>query len=161
MSTTQINPSYKGGFLVGDWGYNSVVNSYLMNSGSSLFGADETGMGWYAELVSELFGFKSSWFKVLSVTGGIPHEELDLSVDASNVDFGDFQETPYHAEDGTPLNQTELNAIRSAAITGRLPEDSVHLDDAVHSQVASSLRSAELFKDSFDKALDALLGLDA
>ena len=153
-------PSVQIPTFTGDWGYNSIVNSYLMDTRSSLFGADESGMGWYDTLLSELFGFRAQQTKVFSVLGNIP-EELDVCVDVSDEEFEEFQETPYHAEDGTPLDQTELNAIRTAAVTGRLPEDSVHLDDAVDSQVASSLRSAELFKDGFDKALDALLGLDA
>ena len=108
-----------------------------------------------------MFGFKSSWFEVLSVDGGIPAEELDLNVDGASSTFGEFEESPYHADDGTPLSESEMDAIRSAAITGRVPAESVRLDAEVSGQVAASLRSAEPFKDGFDKALDYLLGLDA
>ena len=132
-----------------------------MNPGISLYGDDELGMGWYATLFSELFGSRAQQTSIFSVTGDIPDEELDLSVDSAEEEFEEFEEAPYHAEDGTPLDQEELNAIRTAAVTGHRPEDTLHLDDEVDSQVASSLRSAELFKDSFDKALDALLGFDA
>ena len=59
------------------------------------------------------------------------------------------------------MRQEELDAIRTAAVTGTKPEETLNLEESVHEQVASSLRSADLFKDSFDKALDKLLGLDA
>jgi len=160
VDITKFNANYNGG-LGFDWGYNSVVNGYLANPSSLLFDDTETGMGWYASMLSELFGFRTLQTSVLSVTGGIPSDELELSVDADTEDFGEFQEAPYRADDGTPLSQEELNAIRNAAVTGRVPSDSVHLDEAVHEKVAASLRNSELFKDSFDKALDALLGLDA
>ena len=160
VNTNMINPTWNGGFGF-DWGYNSVVNSYLLDPASTLSDPFESGMGWYASMLSELFGFKGQQTGVLSVFGGIPAEELDLSVDASAEDFGEFQEAPYHAEDGTPLSESELNDIRSAAVTGRVPAESVRLDSEVSGQVAASLRSAEPFKDGFDKALDYLLGLDA
>ena len=160
MDFTKINPTYNGGFD-DDWGYSSVVNRYLADPETRLSDETESGMGWYASMLSELFGFRTPQTSILSVTGGIPSDELELSVDADAEDFGEFQEAPYRADDGTPLSQEELNAIRNAAVSGRLPADSVHLDEAVHAKVANSLRSSELFKDSFDKALDALLGLDA
>jgi hypothetical protein len=157
---SKYDPNYNGGFGY-DWGYNSVVNGYLADPTARLSDDTESGMGWYASMLSELFGFRSPQSRILSVTGGIPSDELELSVDADTEDFGEFQEAPYRADDGTPLSQEELNAIRNAAVTGRVPDDSVHLDEAVHEKVAASLRSSELFKDSFDKALDTLLGLDA
>ena len=160
VNAGMVNPGYNGGFG-SDWGYSSVVNSYLMNPSSSLSDASESGMGWYATLLSELFGFRSQQTGILSVSGGAPGNELGLSVDGSVEGFEEFQEAPYRAEDGTPLSQEEMNAIRTAALTGRMPAESIHLNDAVHEQVASTLRSAEPFKDSFDRALDALLGLDA
>jgi len=160
VNTDKVNPSFNGiyGF---NWGYNSLVSSYYMNPYASLTLDSETGMGWYSSLLSDLFGIRSPQSEILSVTGGIPTDELGLSVDTDMEDFGEFQEAPYSAEDGTPLSQEELNAIRNAAVTGRVPDDSVHLDEAVHEKVAASLRRSELFKDSFDKALDTLLGLDA
>ncbi len=160
VNTDMINPSFTGDYGL-YWDYNSLVSGYYLNPYSSLTLDSESGMGWYSSLLSDLFGIRSQQSRILSVTGGIPSDELELSVDADMEDFGEFQEAPYSAEDGTPLSQEELNAIRNAAVTGRMPDDSVHLDEAVHEKVAASLRSSELFKDRFDKALDALLGLDA
>ena len=96
--------------------------------------------------------------------GQTPSGENDIDLSVKGMvedDFSEFIEAPYHAEDGVPLTEEELNQIRNAAVTGERPEDSLNLSETVHQKVASALRSADLFKDSFDKALDTLLGLDA
>ena len=97
-----------------------------------------------------------------AVKGAVPSEELDVSVDGVQENFNEFQEAPYRAQDGSPLSPEEqADLLKSITLNRRLPEDSLNLSEAVHEQVASSLRSAELFKDSFDKALESLLGQDA
>ena len=160
VNSNMINPSFNGGFGYA-WGYNAVVNGYFMNPSAGLMSDSGSETGWYSTLLSELFGSRATQSGVFSVDGILPSNELDLGVDGASGTFDAFQESPYHAEDGTPLSEGELNAIRSAAVTGRIPAESVPLDGTVSEQVASSLRSAEAFKDGFDKALDYLLGQDA
>ena len=151
VNNGMVNPSYNGETALG---YNSVVNSL--------------GMGWYSQLSEQLFGpdYSMMSFSVLNGRrdlGSVPAMEngLNLTVNGSlEEEFEEFSENPYY-EDGTPLSQEELDAIRTAAVTGTKPEETLNLEESVHEQVASSLRSADLFKDSFDKALDKLLGLDA
>ena len=76
-------------------------------------------------------------------------------------DFTRFQETPYHA-DGTLLTDDEITAIRNAAVNGTAEEEELlTLSETIGEKVASALRKADIFKDSFDKALDQLLGADA
>ncbi|MBQ9338435.1 MAG: DUF4347 domain-containing protein [Lentisphaeria bacterium] len=161
VNTTKINPSYKG-LLFDDWGYNSVVNGYWLDPHSSLISESESGSGWYASMLSELFGYRYSPADNIAVLGMVPDDAMDLSVDGVQEDFDGFQEAPYRADDGSPLSPEEQEDLRkSITLNRRLPEDTLNLSDAVHQQVASSLRSAELFKDSFDKALETLLGQDA
>ena len=62
------------------------------------------------------------------------------------------------------MSKERVGALIVFARDSRLDEyfkTGTRLDAEVSEQVASSLRSAEAFKDGFDKALDYLLGLDA
>ncbi|OQA88817.1 MAG: putative outer membrane protein pmp6 precursor [Lentisphaerae bacterium ADurb.Bin242] len=161
------NPSYNG--MIMDWGYNSVIDAFMAGSDLYLTLNGELPMGWMGSLSRELFGAPYSEMDTFSVMGGrgdlggVPGGEygLGMSINGSpSDDFTRFEETPYHS-DGTPLTDEELELIRDAAVKGVAEEELLTLNETIGEKVLSALRSADIFKDSFDKALDQLLGADA
>ena len=164
-----VDPSYSGLFST-DWSSYVLANGILIDPGFYLTFATDSELGWYDDLYQQLFGRRYTDLDSFSVitgrgdVGQTPSGENDIDLSVKGMvedDFSEFIEAPYHSGDGVPLTEEELNQIRNAAVTGERPEDSLNLSETVHQKVASALRSADLFKDSFDKALDTLLGLDA
>lgn len=169
VNAGMVDPSYSGLFST-DWSSYVLSNGILIDPGFYLTFATDSELGWYDDLYQQLFGRRYTDLDSFSVitgrgdVGQTPSGENDIDLSVKGMvedDFSEFIEAPYHAEDGVPLTEEELNQIRNAAVTGERPEDSLNLSETVHQKVASALRSADLFKDSFDKALDTLLGLDA
>ena len=169
VNAGMVDPSYSGLFST-DWSSYVLANGILIDPGFYLTFATDSELGWYDDLYRQLFGRRYTDLDSFSVitgrgdVGQTPSGENDIDLSVKGMvedDFSEFIEAPYHAEDGVPLTEEELNQIRNAAVTGERPEDSLNLSETVHQKVASALRSADLFKDSFDKALDTLLGLDA
>ena len=169
VNAGMVDPSYSGLFST-DWSSYALANGILIDPGFYLTFATDSELGWYDDLYRQLFGRRYTDLDSFSVitgrgdVGQTPSGENDIDLSVKGMvedDFSEFIEAPYHAEDGVPLTEEELNQIRNAAVTGERPEDSLNLSETVHQKVASALRSADLFKDSFDKALDTLLGLDA
>lgn len=169
VNVGMADPSYNGLFST-SWSSYALATGVLIDPGFFMTFGTDSELGWYDDLYRQLFGrlfTDMDSFSVISGRGDVGQmpsgeEAIDLSVrGVVEDDFSEFIEAPYHAEDGVPLTEEELNQIRNAAVTGERPEDSLNLSETVHQKVASALRSAELFKDSFDKALDTLLGLDA
>jgi len=168
VNTDLANPSYNG--MAMDWGYNSVIDAFLADPGFYLTMSGEFSMDWMETLSRQLFGVPYTEMNTFSVLGGrgdlgeVPSGEYGLGISingADSDDFTRFEETPYHS-DGTPLTEDELELIRNAAVKGSVEEETIPtLSETIGEKVLSALRSADIFKDSFDKALDQLLGVDA
>ncbi len=168
VNTDLANPSYNG--MAMEWGYNSVIDAFLADPGFYLTMSGEFSMDWMESLSRQLFGVPYMEMNTFSVFGGrgdlgaVPSGEYGLGISingAASDDFTRFEETPYHS-DGTPLTEDELELIRSAAVKGTVEEEAIPtLSESIGEKVLSALRSADIFKDSFDKALDQLLGVDA
>ena len=168
VNTSFTNP-WNGGYYQDEknvvWDYSTVISPLFTNPGFSLTYDDENPMGWTSELYRELFG--RPYNDTISVMEGrddigtVPDgENISIDVDVIEEEFQEFLETPYHAEDGIPLTDAEMRAIRNVVMTGNHAEE-LEVSEGIGQQIASAMRKAEIFKDDFDKALDQLLGVDA
>jgi hypothetical protein len=163
--------SYQSGLFKPDFG--PGINNTVIDP--SYNGVDEEALtvvadreSWSGSLYEQLFGkrYDEESFSVLNDridVGRMPDGEYDISLSVQSVseeEFDEFVEEPVY-EDGTPLSAAELEQLRKMTLRNGVPEESVALTEEIDENVVSLLESSDLFKDSFDKALDQLLGIKA
>ena len=163
--------SYQSGMFKPDFG--PGINNTVIDP--SYNGVDEEALtvvadrgSWFGSLYEQLFGkrFDEESFSVLNDrldVGRMPNGEYDISLSVQSVseeEFDEFVEEPVY-EDGTPLSAEELEQLRKMTLRNGVPEESVALTEEAEENVVSLLENSDLFKDSFDKALDQLLGIKA